>query len=81
MAINSPPRDSAVLPDDFQRAAAAAKAEIGEQAWSEMMPQERTRTIYAQLRKLDAVRAEGMPDVAKRRHRFRVSGEATKLKS
>jgi hypothetical protein len=43
-----------------------------------MTPSEQTRVIYAQIQKLDSVRAEWMPEVANHHHRFRVAGEPTK---
>jgi hypothetical protein len=41
--------------DDFQRAAATAKAEAGDD-WFEMPFREQAHAIYAQLRQIDAVR-------------------------
>ena len=44
----------------FQQAVAAAEAEAGKHRWPEMSPAEQTRKIYAQLRRIDAQRAEVM---------------------
>jgi hypothetical protein len=43
--------------DDFQRAAAAAEMQAGKRVWSELQLSERSRVIYAQLRRIDADRA------------------------
>ena len=51
------------MPDaltDFQRAAAAARAEAGARGWCEMSPSEQTRAIYAQLRLIDEARATAL---------------------
>jgi predicted secreted hydrolase len=42
--------------DDFQRAAATARAEAGDD-WFEMPFREQAHAIYAQLRQIDAARA------------------------
>jgi hypothetical protein len=42
--------------DDFQRAAANAKAEAGGH-WSKMPTSEQAKAIYVQLRRIDALRA------------------------
>lgn len=52
-----------LMPDgltDFQRAAAAARAEAGARGWCEMSPSEQTRAIYAQLRVIDEARATAL---------------------
>lgn len=73
-------QDPTVLPSDFQRAAAAAKARVGARTWEAMTPYERPCAIYAELRAIDAIRAQEMPPVQRRR-RFRVAGEPTKRTS
>lgn len=42
--------------DDFQRAAANARTEAGDN-WSKMRTSEQAKAIYAQLRRIDALRA------------------------
>jgi hypothetical protein len=60
--------------DGFQRAAASAETEAGEHQWSEMLPWERTRAIYAQLRSIDAKRAVEMAFNPGRPSRYQVAG-------
>jgi hypothetical protein len=48
--------DQPLRTNEFQRAAAAAETDEGGRPWSEMLPGERARAIYAQLRRLDAER-------------------------
>lgn len=43
--------------DDFQQAAAAAKAEAGAESWLKMSPREQAQAIYSHLRRIDAERA------------------------
>jgi hypothetical protein len=62
--------------DGFQRAAASAETEAGEHRWSEMLPWERTRAIYAHLRRIDGERATAMAFSPGRSGRFRVAGGA-----
>jgi len=52
--------------DDFQRAAAAAVAEVGYPAWFDMAPQEQTRAIYAHLRQIDAARVRALTATSRR---------------
>lgn len=49
--------DRSLPPNGFQQAAAAAETEAGKDHWYEMLPWERTRAIYAQLRRLDEARS------------------------
>ena len=48
--------------DDFQRAAAAAKAEadLSQRSWMKLTPREQTQAIYAQLRRIDQERAAAL---------------------
>ncbi len=61
--------------DDFQRAAAAAIAEVGYPRWVEMSQHEQTRAIYGQLRRIDADHATAMAFKPGRPGRYRVAGE------
>jgi hypothetical protein len=56
--------------DDFQRAAAPAVAEVGHAGWFAMTPREQTRSIYAQLRRIDTERVRGLA-ASRRRNRMR----------
>jgi hypothetical protein len=64
--------------DDFLRAAAEAETKAGKRAWFEMSPSEQTRAIYAQLRRLDADRAEAIAFSPGRPGRYRVAGETVR---
>ncbi len=69
--------DQSVPKDGFQQAAAAAEAEAGRHHWHEMLPWERTREIYAQLRRLDEVRGAAISFVPGRAARPRSVGGST----
>ena len=64
--------------DDFQRAAAGAEVSAGKHAWFKMSLSEQTRAIYAQLRRLDADRAEAIAFSPGRPGRYRVAGETVR---
>lgn len=57
--------------DDFQRAAAAAEAEVGRRIWWELSFAEQTEAIYLQLRRIDAERTAAM---SRGPHRSRLRG-------
>jgi len=65
--------DQSLCTDGFQRAAASAETEAGEQRWSEMLPWERAKAIYAQLRRIDAERAAAMAFSPGRAGRYRLA--------
>ena len=65
------PSDSSESDDDFQRAAAAAEAEIGESGWSLMSSSEQGRAIYAHLRRIDADHTASLFILPAHRDRFR----------
>jgi hypothetical protein len=60
--------------DDFQRAAAAAEAEVGRRIWWELSFAEQTEAIYLHLRRMDAERTAAMSRGPQRRAGVRVSG-------
>jgi hypothetical protein len=65
--------------NDFQRAAAAAKAAAARPAWFELSPAEQTQAIYAQLRLIDAARAKALAILPRRRSRH--DGESASRKA
>ena len=71
--VEDGPLDSSRDNDDFQRAATAAEAEAGKSGWSMMPPSERTRAIYAYLRRIDAEHAKSLVLLPARRGRLQAT--------
>jgi hypothetical protein len=71
------PSDSAESDDDFQRAAAAAEAEIGNSGWSMMSSSEQGRAIYAQLRRIDADHTASLFILPVHRDRLRAKADTS----
>jgi NAD(P)H-hydrate repair Nnr-like enzyme with NAD(P)H-hydrate epimerase domain len=65
--------------DDFQQAAAAALSDAGHARWLAMSPREQTRAIYSHLRRLDAARAPGMSNTARRSRLRAVTGPTKRV--
>jgi hypothetical protein len=55
--IEKRPANSLLREDVFQIAAAVAETEASEHTWIRMLPSERARAIYTELRRIDAERA------------------------
>lgn len=75
------PSDSSQSDDDFQRAVAAAEAEIGKSGWSIMSSSEQGRAIYAHLRRIDAERVGSLFIFPAHRSRLRAKGNASVVSS
>jgi len=61
--------------DDFQRAAAAAIAEVGYPAWFDMAPREQTQAIYSHLRRIDAARVRARAATSRRASSCAMDGQ------
>jgi hypothetical protein len=78
MAMSRPTPEPVSAADDFQRAAAAAEAEVGLRIWWEMTLSEQTRAIYEHIRRMDTARAATLPPGPARVSRYRVAGGPTR---
>lgn len=78
MARKSPIPEMNDAADDFQRAAAAAVAEIGKNRWLALTPREQTQAIYEQLQRIDGRRVVETSYVPGPHGRFRVAGESAR---